>query len=60
MAPESKRSEEKLAASMPVCFKASRQSSELPAKAIMAITTSSVRRTGEILDRIKRKAHPFS
>jgi hypothetical protein len=60
MAPENNRSEEKLAASMPVCFKANRQSSELPAKAIMAIATSRVRRTGDIPDRTKMQGHPFS
>jgi len=45
-APEKMRMKVKLAASMPECFKAARQSKELPAKAIIASSVRRKRRVG--------------
>ena len=45
-APEIIRIKVKLAASMPECFNAARQSSELPAKAIIASSVRTKRRVG--------------
>ena len=50
IAPESKRIIVKLAASIPVFFRAMRQSSELPAKAIMVRDVRANIRAGDILE----------
>src|SRR6266404_631906 len=51
IAPDTKRTRVKLAASIPVCFSASRQSSEFPANAIMASTVR--RKTFVILSEVE-------
>ncbi|WP_340122501.1 hypothetical protein [Methylobacter svalbardensis] len=47
-APEMSRIDVKLAASMPVCFSANRQSNEFPAKAIMASKVRTMIRVRDI------------